>query len=223
MPLLPQVAFLRVRVGPPARLGCSDLLYSLVHNDAHTNVAFMFGEDKRRLPEDDTLSVVRGHFGSYPNFIFEVEAGRDRRIRRRPAGASHRRRSRALRRQLRHPPHQRALLGDRRLAARRSEAPRAHDRRALRLRPLQEPVSARDLAAAAARAGTSPAAGAIAFAQARHPLLPAQADVDLRPHVAHPDAAPAGGVDQPERERALRRGVVRRRTRCGSARSYESL
>ena len=54
----------------------SDLLYSLVHNDAHSNVAFMFGEDERRLPEDDTLTVVRGHFGSYPNFIFEVEASR---------------------------------------------------------------------------------------------------------------------------------------------------
>jgi hypothetical protein len=65
--LLPEVAFLRVR-GP-------DLVYVLVHNDAHTNVAFMFGEDKRRLPADDTLSVIRGHFGSYPNFAFEVEAG----------------------------------------------------------------------------------------------------------------------------------------------------
>jgi hypothetical protein len=67
VPLLPEVAFLRVR-GP-------DLVYVLVHNDAHSNVAFMFGEDKRRLPADDTLSVVRGHFGSYPNFAFEVRPG----------------------------------------------------------------------------------------------------------------------------------------------------
>jgi hypothetical protein len=65
--LLPEVAFLRVR-GP-------DLVYVLVHNAAHSNVAFMFGEDKRRVPADDTLSVIRGHFGSYPNFAFEVEAG----------------------------------------------------------------------------------------------------------------------------------------------------
>jgi hypothetical protein len=70
VPLLPQVSFLRVT---DTRSG-SDLLYVLVHNDAHSNVAFMFGEDKRRLPEDDTLTVVRGHFGSYPNFAFEVEA-----------------------------------------------------------------------------------------------------------------------------------------------------
>jgi hypothetical protein len=70
VPLLPEVSFLRVT---DTRSG-SDLLYALVHNDAHSNVAFMFGEDKRRLFEDDTLTVVRGHFGSYPNFLFEVEA-----------------------------------------------------------------------------------------------------------------------------------------------------
>jgi hypothetical protein len=35
----------------------------------------MFGEDKRLIPEDDTLSVVRGELGSYPNFLFEMEAG----------------------------------------------------------------------------------------------------------------------------------------------------
>ena len=34
----------------------------------------MFGEDKRLIPEDDTLSVVAGSFGSYPNFFFEIDA-----------------------------------------------------------------------------------------------------------------------------------------------------
>jgi hypothetical protein len=70
VPLLPQVSFLRVTSTGSG----TDLLYALVHNDAHSNVAFMFGEDKRLLPEDDTLTVVRGHFGSYPNFSFAVEA-----------------------------------------------------------------------------------------------------------------------------------------------------
>jgi len=54
--------------------GASDLLYSLVHNVAHTNVADMFREDKRLIPADDTLTVVRGHFGLYPNFFFEIDA-----------------------------------------------------------------------------------------------------------------------------------------------------
>lgn len=68
---LPEVSLLRVRVDAS---GTRDLVYSLVHNDAHTNVAFMFGEDSRRIPADDTLTVIRGHFGSYPNFFFEVDA-----------------------------------------------------------------------------------------------------------------------------------------------------
>jgi hypothetical protein len=48
-------------------------VYTLVHDEAHTNVAFMFGEDKRREPEKDTLTVARGYLGSYPNFIFDVD------------------------------------------------------------------------------------------------------------------------------------------------------
>src|SRR5262249_23814850 len=70
--LLPEVSVLRVRVDAT---GARDLVYTLVHNDAHTNVAFLFGEDDRRLPADDTVTVVRGHFGSYPNFFFELAAG----------------------------------------------------------------------------------------------------------------------------------------------------
>lgn len=69
--LMPEVSFVRVRTGDAA---AGDLLYALVHNVAHTNVAFMFDEDKRLIPEDDTLTLVRGHFGNYPNFLFEVEA-----------------------------------------------------------------------------------------------------------------------------------------------------
>jgi len=69
---MPEVSILRVRVDGS---GEHDLVYSLIHNVAHTNVAFMFGEDRRLVPADDTMSVVRGVFGSYPNLVFEVEAG----------------------------------------------------------------------------------------------------------------------------------------------------
>jgi hypothetical protein len=70
---LPQVSLLRLRVDAT---GTRDLVYSLIHNDAHTNVAFMFGDDKRRVPADDTVTVVRGQFGSYPNFFLSVDAER---------------------------------------------------------------------------------------------------------------------------------------------------
>jgi hypothetical protein len=47
--------------------------FTLIHNDGHTNVANMFGEQKRRVPEEDTLTVVPGFLGSYPNAFFKVK------------------------------------------------------------------------------------------------------------------------------------------------------
>jgi hypothetical protein len=65
---LPEVSFLRVH-----SVNGEDAIYSLVHNRAHTNVAFMFKEQGRLLPADDTLTVTPSYLGSYPNFIFDVE------------------------------------------------------------------------------------------------------------------------------------------------------
>ncbi len=64
---LPEVSFLRVR---SAGDGAT---YTLLHNRAHTNVAYMFDEAKRLVPADDTLTVARGYVGSYPNFLFDVD------------------------------------------------------------------------------------------------------------------------------------------------------
>jgi hypothetical protein len=66
---LPEVSVLRVRAGADRSFA-----YALVHDVAHTNVAMMFGEEKRLIPADDTITVVRGQFGSHPNFFFELEA-----------------------------------------------------------------------------------------------------------------------------------------------------
>lgn len=46
---------------------------SMVVNRAHANVSFIFGEEDRRIPEEDTLMLVNGLLGSYPNFIFWVD------------------------------------------------------------------------------------------------------------------------------------------------------
>ena len=46
--------------------------FMLIHNDGHTNVASMFREKKRRVPEEDTLTVVPGFLGAYPNAFFKV-------------------------------------------------------------------------------------------------------------------------------------------------------
>ncbi|WP_293396918.1 fatty acid cis/trans isomerase [Nevskia sp.] len=64
--LLPEVVLLRIR-GNQQRL-----VYSLVHNRAHSNVAFIMGEEGRLQPERDTVSVMPGVYGNYPNFAFDV-------------------------------------------------------------------------------------------------------------------------------------------------------
>ncbi|WP_375058028.1 fatty acid cis/trans isomerase [Zobellella sp. DQSA1] len=64
---LPEVSLLRIEAGDRR------LVYSLLHNRDHSNVAFMLGEDLRLRPQNDTLTVLPGIVGSYPNFIFNVK------------------------------------------------------------------------------------------------------------------------------------------------------
>ncbi|MEQ5835256.1 fatty acid cis/trans isomerase [Marinobacter sp. NFXS9] len=63
---LPEVTFLRVTDGDRR------WIYTLVHNRMHENVAFMFAEDSRLLPDEDTVTVMPGALGTYPNFSFDV-------------------------------------------------------------------------------------------------------------------------------------------------------
>ena len=48
-------------------------IISLIRNSAHTNVAELFKEDKRRLPEEDRLIALNGVIGAYPNAFFTVD------------------------------------------------------------------------------------------------------------------------------------------------------
>jgi hypothetical protein len=48
-------------------------LVSLIHNSAHSNVAQLFDEESRRLPEEDTLVALDGVVGAYPNALFVVQ------------------------------------------------------------------------------------------------------------------------------------------------------
>jgi len=67
---LPEVAFMQVlpRRGPPR-------YYTLLHNRAFSNNAQLFNEEDRRLPDEDTLSVVKGFLGAYPNQFFQLTEG----------------------------------------------------------------------------------------------------------------------------------------------------
>ena len=65
---MPDISFVRITTGDPDM----DMAYTLVRNKAHTNVAFLLEEEKRREPLKDTLTAHRGLLGSYPNFMFNV-------------------------------------------------------------------------------------------------------------------------------------------------------
>lgn len=67
---MPDLAFLRVKIGKGPQ---KDLVYTIIRNKAHSNVAFIFGEDKRRRSKEDTLTIIRGFVGSYPNFFFQAK------------------------------------------------------------------------------------------------------------------------------------------------------
>jgi hypothetical protein len=66
---LPEVTFVRVKHDQDKRTA-----YTLLRDRAHTNVAFILGEELRYQPEKDRLTVYPGINGSYPNFIFDVPA-----------------------------------------------------------------------------------------------------------------------------------------------------
>lgn len=49
-------------------------LFTLVNNSAYSNLTSLFGEDKRRMPNEDYLTIAQGVIGSYPNSFMKVEA-----------------------------------------------------------------------------------------------------------------------------------------------------
>lgn len=64
---LPETILLRVVIRNEP-----DGIFTLIHNDDHSNVAVLLFEQARRRPERDTLSVVPGIVGAYPNAFWVV-------------------------------------------------------------------------------------------------------------------------------------------------------
>ena len=48
-------------------------IYSLVHNQEHENISWMFGESSRKSPVEDTLLASRSVLGGYPNLFLTVK------------------------------------------------------------------------------------------------------------------------------------------------------
>ncbi|MBS1213891.1 MAG: putative fatty acid cis/trans isomerase [Proteobacteria bacterium] len=66
---LPETSFLTVRGA-----GGRERHYTLIRNSAHSNIAELFSEPERRLPEEDTFLVAQGFIGAYPNAFYQVSA-----------------------------------------------------------------------------------------------------------------------------------------------------
>ncbi len=66
--LLPQISFMEIRLNEG-----ESRYYTLIHNNAHINITHMFKEEKARLPEEDTLTVVPGFIGAYPNSFLRID------------------------------------------------------------------------------------------------------------------------------------------------------
>lgn len=81
---LPEVMFLTVTEGagpeihPEGRTenrpeNRNDRHYTLIHDEAYSNIASLFNQEARRLPDEDTLTIARGIVGAYPNAFYKVE------------------------------------------------------------------------------------------------------------------------------------------------------
>ncbi|RMR03133.1 Esterified fatty acid cis/trans isomerase [Pseudomonas savastanoi pv. glycinea] len=69
MDYLPEATMLRIEDSSGKRM-----MYSMLRNRAHTNVAFLLGESHRYEPGLDSLTIYPGVLASYPNFMFNVLA-----------------------------------------------------------------------------------------------------------------------------------------------------
>jgi len=65
--LMPEVAFVRIT------RSSGDQYVTIVNNRAHSNMTSMFKEHSNRLPNKDTLSVIPGFIGAYPNAFYVVD------------------------------------------------------------------------------------------------------------------------------------------------------
>jgi hypothetical protein len=65
--LLPEISFVEV-----LRAAEAPHYFSILRDSAHTNVAQLFNEEDRRVPDEDRLTILRGFVGAYPNALFSV-------------------------------------------------------------------------------------------------------------------------------------------------------
>lgn len=64
--LLPQITFLSIQGADKTEY------YTLLRNNAHSNITSLLSEEENRLPERDTITITRGLVGAYPDVFVNV-------------------------------------------------------------------------------------------------------------------------------------------------------
>jgi len=67
--IFPDVTFLRVKVDGSVK---KDLVYTIVRNNSYKNVESLTISKDSRIREEDSIDIIKGFVGAYPNFFLQV-------------------------------------------------------------------------------------------------------------------------------------------------------
>ncbi len=68
--VFPDTAFLRIKVDGTVE---NDLVYTIIRNNFYLNTMSLLDNDEMRIKKNDSLDIIPGFVGAYPNFFFEVK------------------------------------------------------------------------------------------------------------------------------------------------------
>ena len=68
--VFPNVTFLRIKVDGTVE---NDLVYSIIRNKAYLNIFSLVPDENKHIKSEDTIDIVEGLVGAYPNFFLEVD------------------------------------------------------------------------------------------------------------------------------------------------------
>jgi hypothetical protein len=68
--VFPNTAFLRIVVDGSVE---NDLVYTIVRNKSYLNTTSLTAGENTRIKSEDTIDIVKGFVGAYPNFFFQIK------------------------------------------------------------------------------------------------------------------------------------------------------
>ena len=66
---LPQLSYLIVR-----QESGEERYFTLLHDNGHSNISYLFDDEARRLPDEDSLTAMEGLVGAYPNALYRIRS-----------------------------------------------------------------------------------------------------------------------------------------------------